>query len=179
LAGSAPNPVAGSSQLTLLRKKLCDCGADHSKKEVTKIPHITTESNKIQAHWHIFDEDEDFECLEHYYLEKVQERLDKCDIFSSLSKKNLVDIMIMLSMRPADIAGLSIEKYDTSDEMWYKSNYSWYCTGYSKIKGETGSGEPDLFSQWKKIQYKQKSCSPGFRMQYQKNSPFYKKIVMV
>ncbi|CAB4433878.1 unnamed protein product [Rhizophagus irregularis] len=53
LAGSAPNPVAGSSRLTLLRKKLCDRGADHSKKEATKIPHITTESNKIQAHQHI------------------------------------------------------------------------------------------------------------------------------
>ena len=47
----------------------------------------------------------------------------------------------MLSMRPADVAGLSIDKYDTSDEMWYKSNYSWYCTGYSKIKDETRSGE--------------------------------------
>ena len=98
LAGSAPNPVAGSSRLTLLRKKLRDRGADHSKKEATKIPHITTESNKIQAHRHIFDEDEGFECPEHYYLEKVQERLDKCDISSSPSKKNLVDIMIILSM---------------------------------------------------------------------------------
>src|SRR3954447_25775399 len=82
----------------------------------------------------IFDEDEGFECPEHYYLEKVQERLEKCDISSSPSKLNLVDIMIMLSMRPADVAGLSIDKYDTSDEMWYKSNYSWYCTGYSKTK---------------------------------------------
>ncbi|CAB4434026.1 unnamed protein product [Rhizophagus irregularis] len=114
LAGSAPNPVAGSSRLTLLRKN-------------------------TPAY---IDEDKGFECPEHYYLEKVQERLNKCDISSSPSKKNLVDIMIMLSMQPADVAGLSIEKYDTSDEMWYKSNYSWYCTGYSKIKGETGSGEP-------------------------------------
>ncbi|EXX63450.1 uncharacterized protein OCT59_000785 [Rhizophagus irregularis] len=76
LAGYAPNPVAGSSRLTLLQKKLRDHEADHSKKKVTKIPHITTESNKIQAHWHIFDEDEGFECPEHYYLEKVQERLE-------------------------------------------------------------------------------------------------------
>jgi hypothetical protein len=49
LGSSAPNPVAGSSQLTLLRKKLRDHGADPSKKEATKIPHITTESNVIQA----------------------------------------------------------------------------------------------------------------------------------
>jgi len=47
--------------------------------------------------------------------------------------------MVMLSMRPADVAGLSIDKYDTSNEIWYKSNNSWYCTGYSKIKDETGS----------------------------------------
>src|SRR5436190_11372823 len=33
LAGSVPNPVAGSSRLTLLRKKLQNRGADHSKKE--------------------------------------------------------------------------------------------------------------------------------------------------
>ncbi|CAB4379528.1 unnamed protein product [Rhizophagus irregularis] len=51
----------------------------------------------------------------------------------------------MLSMRPADVASLSIDKYDTSDKMWYRSNYSWYCTGYSKIKDETGSEEPRPF----------------------------------
>ncbi|GBB99804.1 hypothetical protein RclHR1_36390001 [Rhizophagus clarus] len=49
LGSSAPNPVAGSSRLTLLQKKLWNCEADHLKKEVTKISHITTELNKIQA----------------------------------------------------------------------------------------------------------------------------------
>jgi hypothetical protein len=48
LGSSAPNPVAGSSRLTLLRKKLCDHEADLSKKEATKIPHITTESNAFR-----------------------------------------------------------------------------------------------------------------------------------
>ncbi|RGB25043.1 hypothetical protein C1646_772283 [Rhizophagus diaphanus] len=89
LASSASNPVARSSRLTLLRKKLCNHEAYYFKKEATKIPHITTESNKIQAYQHIFDEDEGFECSEHYYLEKVQEKLKKCDISSSPSKKNL------------------------------------------------------------------------------------------
>jgi len=49
LGSSAPNSVAGGSRLTLLRKKLQNREADHLKKEATKIPHITTESNKIQA----------------------------------------------------------------------------------------------------------------------------------
>ena len=51
----------------------------------------------------------------------------------------------MLSMRPADITSLSINKYDASDEIWYDPKYSWYCTGYSKVKEETGVGEPQPF----------------------------------
>src|SRR5688572_5650985 len=120
LSSSAPNPVAGgSSQLTLLRKKLRDRGADPLKKESTKIPHITTESNEIQARQLVLDEDEGVDWPEHFLLEPVQERLKKCDFSLSPSKENLVDVMIMLSMRPADVAGLSIDKYDASDEIWY------------------------------------------------------------
>ncbi len=55
LGSSASNPVAGSSQLTLLQKKLQNREADHLKKQVTKISHITTESNKIQARQLILD----------------------------------------------------------------------------------------------------------------------------
>ena len=66
LAGSAPNPVAGSSRLTLLRKKLRDRGADHSKKEATKISHITTESNKIQAERLILNKDEGVDWPPHF-----------------------------------------------------------------------------------------------------------------
>ncbi|PKK58053.1 hypothetical protein RhiirC2_796938 [Rhizophagus irregularis] len=142
---SAPNPVAGDSRLTLLRKKLRNRGADHSKIEVTKIPHITTESNKIQARQLVLDEDEGVDWPEHFLLEPVQERLEKCDFSLSPSKEDLVDVMIMLSMRPADVAGLSIDKYEASDEIWYDPKFSWYCTGYSKTKEETGVGEPRPF----------------------------------
>ncbi|RGB32099.1 hypothetical protein C1646_763280 [Rhizophagus diaphanus] len=45
LGSSASNPVARSSLLTLLQKKL----QVRAEKEAAKIPHITTESNKIQA----------------------------------------------------------------------------------------------------------------------------------
>ncbi|GES86469.1 hypothetical protein GLOIN_2v1876937 [Rhizophagus clarus] len=145
LGSSAPNPVAGSSRLTLLRKKLQDHGADHLKKEATKIPHITTESNKIQARRLVLDEDEGVDWPEHFLLEPVQERLEKCDFSLSPSKEDLVDVMIMLSMRPADVATLRIDKYEASDEIWYDPKYSWYCTGYSKTKEETGVGEPRPF----------------------------------
>jgi hypothetical protein len=82
---------------------------------------------------------------EHFFLEPVQERLEKRNFSLSPSKEDLVDVMIMLSMRPADIAGLSIDKYDASDENWYDPKYSWYCTGYSKVKEETGVGELQPF----------------------------------
>ncbi|EXX52174.1 uncharacterized protein OCT59_001159 [Rhizophagus irregularis] len=145
LGSSAPNPVAGRSRLTLLRKKLQDRGANHLKKEATKIPHITTEANKIQARRLVLDEDEGVDWPEHFLLEPVQERLEKCDFSLSPSKEDLVDVMIMLSMRPADVATLRIDKYEASDEIWYDPKYSWNCTGYSKTKEETGVGEPRPF----------------------------------
>ena len=43
-------------------------------------------------------------------------------------------------MRPADVAGLCIDRYEASDKIWYDPDYSWYCTDYSKTK-ETGVGE--------------------------------------
>ncbi|CAB4394442.1 unnamed protein product [Rhizophagus irregularis] len=98
LDSSAPNPVAGGSRLTLLRKKLRNYGADHFKIEATKIPHITTESNKIQAQWLVLDEDEGVDWPEHFLLEPVQERLKKCNFSLSPSKEDLVNVMIMLSM---------------------------------------------------------------------------------
>ena len=98
LGSSASNPVAGNSRLTLLRKKLRDHGADHLKKEATKIPHITTESNKIQARQLVLDEDEGINWPDHFLLEPVQERLEKCDFSLSPSKEDLVDVMIMLSI---------------------------------------------------------------------------------
>jgi len=56
----------------------------------------------------------------------------------------------MLCMWPADVAGLCIDKYETSDEIWYDSDYFWYCIGYFKIKEETGVGEPQPFLLMKK-----------------------------
>jgi hypothetical protein len=175
LATSAPNPVAGSSRFSLLRNKLQKRGVDRLKTEVTKVLHITTESNKIQTNRHIFDENEGFECSEYYYLEKVQKRLKKCDISSSPSKENLVDIMIMLSMRPADVANLSIDKYDESDEIWYKSNYSWYCTGYSKIKDETGLGEPRPFLSMEKDPIRARELLTWIQKSIPEKFPFLQK----
>ena len=46
--------------------------------------------------------------------------------------QNLIDAMIMLFMRPADVANLRIGYYKPSNADWYDPKYSWYCTGYAK-----------------------------------------------
>ncbi|KAF0398403.1 hypothetical protein F8M41_009857 [Gigaspora margarita] len=56
---------------------------------------------------------------------------------------------MMLSMRPTEATTLRIIYYET-DELnpleWYNPDYSWYCTGYIKNKGETkNNSEPQPF----------------------------------
>ncbi|GES96004.1 hypothetical protein GLOIN_2v1876937 [Rhizophagus clarus] len=44
------------------------------------------------------------------------------------------------------MATLRIDKYEISDEIWYDPKYSWYCTGYSKTKEETGKAISEKFT---------------------------------
>ena len=74
------------------------------------------ESNKIQAEQLILNEDEGVDWPSHFYLKLVQERLEKCDISTLPSKKNLLDVMIMLSIRSADVVTLCIDNYEALDE---------------------------------------------------------------
>jgi len=48
--------------------------------------------------------------------------------------QNLIDIMIMLCMRPADVGNLLSKYYKADIAEWYNPKYSWYCTGYAKNK---------------------------------------------
>ncbi|RHZ76192.1 hypothetical protein Glove_202g97 [Diversispora epigaea] len=96
------------------------------------VPDITRKSNKEQAINQELREDEGLNCPEFFYLENVQERLSKYGITKSPSMQNLINVMIMLSMRPADVANLRIDYYKLSNADWYKSKYFWYCTGYAK-----------------------------------------------
>ncbi|CAG8764434.1 28611_t:CDS:2 [Gigaspora margarita] len=114
LASSAPITVAGNSS--------------------TKIPFITEEANQIQARKRILRGINGYDCPEFFYLEKVQKRLNECDITKPPSMQNLIDVIIMLCMQLADVKNLSINQYKPSRESWYNPDYSWYCIGYAKIK---------------------------------------------
>src|SRR6185369_10990009 len=144
LASSAPTTVAGNSRLNLLLKELRSLGADYLITEATKIPFITEEANQIQARKHILRGINGYDCPEFFYLEKVQERLNECNITKPPSMQNLIDVMIMLCMRSADVKNLRINRYKPSRESWYNPDYSWYCIGYAKNKGEVEEPRPFL-----------------------------------
>ena len=49
--------------------------------------------------------------------------------------QDLADVIVMLSMRPAEVSSLQIINYKPDSEdlpAWYKAGYSWYCTGCRK-----------------------------------------------
>ncbi|CAG8592525.1 9941_t:CDS:2 [Paraglomus brasilianum] len=110
----------------------------------TKIPFITEEANQIQARKRILRGINGYDCPEFFYLEKVQKRLSECDTTKPPSMQNLIDVMIMLCMRSADVKNLRINRYKPSRESWYNPDYSLYCTGYAKNKGEVEEPRPFL-----------------------------------
>ncbi|CAG8809144.1 20047_t:CDS:2, partial [Gigaspora margarita] len=117
LASSAPTTVAGNSWLNLLQKKLHKLGADYLITEAAKILFVTEEANQIQARKRILHRINGYDCPEFFYLEKVQERLNECDITKPPSMQNLIDVMIILCMRSADVENLRINRYKPTREL--------------------------------------------------------------
>ncbi|RHZ87775.1 hypothetical protein Glove_30g100 [Diversispora epigaea] len=148
LASSAPTTVAGNSRLNLLRKELRELGADYLITAVTKIPFVTEEANQIQARKRILRGINGYNCPSFFYLEKVQERLSECDFTGPPSMQNLIDVMIMLCMRSADVENLRINRYKPSHDSWYNPDYSWYCTGYAKNKDRGGNTNVTMLNQF-------------------------------
>ncbi|GBC29602.1 hypothetical protein GLOIN_2v1778880 [Rhizophagus irregularis DAOM 181602=DAOM 197198] len=108
LAETSPNPVACTSSLSRLQKELRKLNAPKVIIEATKIPGMTTLSNKIQKEKSLLCEDEGIHYLNHFSLELVKERLDSYDVSNTPDKQALADVMIMLCIRPAEIKDLRI-----------------------------------------------------------------------
>ena len=65
--------------------------------------------------------------------------IQNMDVSKVLTKEDLMDVIVMLSMRPAEIRSLQINYYEPDSSnipSWYKNSYSWYCTGYLKSRGK-------------------------------------------
>ncbi|CAG8803612.1 35876_t:CDS:2 [Gigaspora margarita] len=65
-------------------------------------------SNKIQKEYSKKRKNEGIDFPDHFLLESVKERLDLYDVSNTPDKQALADVMIMLSIRPAEIKNLYI-----------------------------------------------------------------------
>ncbi|KAG9288577.1 hypothetical protein G9A89_008449 [Geosiphon pyriformis] len=98
--------VAASFCLSQFRKKLAEAGVDSEQiNTYAKLPDITQAFNQ---------------------------RLQNIHTTETPTLQNLVDVIMMLSMRPAEATTLRIIYYkpdESNPPEWYNSDYSWYCTG--------------------------------------------------
>ncbi len=77
--------------------------------------------------------------LMHCSLARVSKRLQNINTSKTPTREDLADVIIMLSMRPAEVRSLQINHYElnlSKISAWYEEGYSWYCTGYLKSRGE-------------------------------------------
>jgi len=94
IAKTASSPVAGTSSLTRLRRKLRKLNAPEAIIEATKIPDMTKQSNKIQKERSEQRKDEGIDFPDHFSLESVKKRLDKYNITNKPDRQALADVMI-------------------------------------------------------------------------------------
>ncbi|RIA94854.1 hypothetical protein C1645_817441 [Glomus cerebriforme] len=160
LAEISPNPVACTSSLSRLRKELRKLNAPKAIIEATKIPGITTLSNKIQKEKSLLCEDEGIHYPDHFSLESVKERLDLYDISNTPDKQALADVMIMLCICPAEIKDLYIS--NGGNEERAKQLLTWIQEAISSRRlGDPGMSGTGILSRFlKKTEFLPKTGKP-------------------
>ncbi|RIB00542.1 hypothetical protein C2G38_2302969 [Gigaspora rosea] len=132
--------VASGSRQSQFRVKLAEAGV--SPKIINtyaKDPKLIQESNKIQKKQTMKRMANPDRIPTHFSLANVSKRIQNMDVSKIPTREDLVDIIVMLSMRPAEVRSLRINHYEPDHSnipAWYKDSYSWYCTGYLKSRGE-------------------------------------------
>ncbi|CAB4392460.1 unnamed protein product [Rhizophagus irregularis] len=128
--------VASSSNQLRFRKHLAEYGADPELIDRYAMDSKTTmASNKIQQERTEKRLADPGRTPEHFTFEKVHRRLQNIDTSKIPSMQDLADVIVMLSMRSAEVSSLQIINYKPDSEdlpAWYKAGYSWYCTGCRK-----------------------------------------------
>ncbi|CAG8486055.1 9450_t:CDS:1, partial [Acaulospora colombiana] len=125
--------VAVSFCLSQFCKELAEAGVDPEQIDTyTKLPDITIASNKIQKRkleWGLISRPK---IPKYFSLEEELRRLQNICTTETPTLQNLADMIMMLSMRPAEVTTLRIIHYEPDESNpleWYNPNYSWYCTG--------------------------------------------------
>jgi len=142
--------VAASSCLSQFRKELAEAGVDPEQiNTYAKLPNVTRASNKIQKRKLELGLISRPKTPKHFSLEEGLGRLQNIHTTETPTLQDLADVIMMLSMRPAEVTTLRIIHYEPDESNppeWYNPDYSWYCTGYIKNKGEAkNNSEPRPF----------------------------------
>ncbi|CAG8685762.1 12334_t:CDS:2, partial [Ambispora leptoticha] len=130
--------VASGSHQSQFRVKLAEAGV--SPKIINtyaKDPKLIQESNKIQKKQTMKRMANPDRIPTHFSLANVNKRIQNMDVSKIPTREDLVDIIVMLSMRPAEVRSLRINHYELDHSnipAWYKDGYSWYCTDAIKAK---------------------------------------------
>jgi len=142
--------VAASSRVSQFRRELAEAGVDPEQIHIyAKLPDVTRASNKIQEKKLEQQLPNPPKTPKHFSLKEGLKRIQNIDTTKIPTMQDLADVIMMLSMRPAEVTTLRIIHYEPNEldpPIWYKSGYSWYCTGYIKNKGEAKNNpEPRQF----------------------------------
>ncbi|CAB4392846.1 unnamed protein product [Rhizophagus irregularis] len=134
--------VAGVSRQSKFRVKLAEGGVNPAIiEEFAKDKKLIQDSNKIQKEQtkKRLANSGKIRIPKHLSSASVFKRIQNMDVSKVPTKEDFVDVIVMLSMRPAEVRSLQINHYEPDPSnipAWYKEGYSWYCTGYLKSKGE-------------------------------------------
>ncbi|RIB23782.1 hypothetical protein C2G38_2288261 [Gigaspora rosea] len=132
--------VAASSCLSQFRKELAEAGVNPEQiNTYAKLQEVTRAFNEIQKR----QLEQRLPILpktpKHFSLEEGLRRIQNINTTKIPTMQDLADVIMMLSMRPAEVATLRIIHYEAGESNppeWYKPGYSWYCIEYIKNKGE-------------------------------------------
>ena len=132
--------VASGSRQSQFRMKLVEAGINTEIiNAYAKDKDLIQESNKIQKKRTKKRMAKAPRIPKHFSLANMHKRIQNMDISKTPTREDLADVIVMLSMRPSEVRSLQINHYEPDPlkiPKWYKEEYSWYCTGYRKSRGE-------------------------------------------
>ncbi|RIB19295.1 hypothetical protein C2G38_1275514 [Gigaspora rosea] len=142
--------VAASFRVSQFRRELAEAGVGSEQIYIyAKLPEVTRASNEIQKRQLEQRLPNPPKTPKHFSLEEGLRRIQNINTTKIPTMQDLADVIMMLSMRPAEVATLCIIHYEPGESNppeWYKPGYSWYCIRYIKNKGEAKNNpEPRQF----------------------------------
>ncbi|PKK56746.1 hypothetical protein RhiirC2_764253 [Rhizophagus irregularis] len=152
--------VAGVSRQSKFRVKLAEGGVNPAIiEEFAKDKKLIQDSNKIQKEQtkKRLANSGKIRIPKHLSSARVLKRVQNMDASKVPTKEDLVDVIVMLSMRPSEVTSLRIKHYEPDEPLgidlpnipaWYKEGYSWYYAIKAKKLSDPVFTESGTRSAW-------------------------------